>query len=188
MSRQLLLSSLLFFFLQLRGANSYDSCSHSHATTTRPSPPHSPVQVHLHRRSWIGRAAAAAVAAAVTTVATTPGSAEASVGAILQAASDNSMITYSSNAKNFARLGEGDQSAGSKYQNDNFKTPAAAKRRALTGCKFEVARSKASSLSNSGGLSEKDCNQRVIGGDYEFMLSTLRELDCPSCAYGIREK
>ena len=38
---------------------------------------------------------------------------------------------------------------------------------------------------SNGKLAEKDCNQRVISGDYQFMLDALKAVDCPSCAYGI---
>jgi len=66
----------------------------------------------LTRRSLLNIASSAASVGALS-----PLAAHADVGQILKAASDSSMITYSSNARNFARLGEGDQSAGSKYQN-----------------------------------------------------------------------
>ena len=70
----------------------------------------------LTRRSLLNIASSAASVGALS-----PLAAHADVGQILKAASDSSMITYSSNARNFARLGEGDQSAGSKYQNrDTF--------------------------------------------------------------------
>ena len=145
--------------------------------------------VQQRSRAWRDTAAAAAAAATIfaaphlqppqaQAIIPLPG---ADVQAILKASSDNSMITYSKNAKNFQRLGEGDSSAGSKYANDNFKSPAAAKRRAITGCKFENARREA------GVGSEKDCNQRVLSGDTAFMLDALIKLDCPSCAYGIRD-
>lgn len=83
------------------------------------------------------------------------------------------------NAKNMARLGGGDKSGGSTY--DEPATPAAAKRRALTGCKFQSARREA------GVTSEKECNIRVFGGDVNFMLEALRRRDCPTCAFGIAE-
>ena len=34
-------------------------------------------------------------------------------------------------------------------------------------------------------MNEKECNTRVMGGDTEFMLKALRNLDCPTCPYGI---
>jgi hypothetical protein len=85
---------------------------------------------------------------------------------------------YSSNAKNFGRLAEGDSSAGSRYTEP--KTPTAAKRRAMVGCKVAAARKEA------GVSSEQACNTRVLGGDAAFMLDALAALDCPTCAYGIK--
>lgn len=87
--------------------------------------------------------------------------------------------SYSQNARNLERLNAGDASAGSVYDNDP-KTEAARKRRAMTGCKVSSARR----VAMSG--SEKDCNMRVLSGDVEFMLEALRQLDCPTCPYGIR--
>jgi len=107
-----------------------------------------------------------------------PRTARGDVVEILGAAARNSEITYSSNAKNFARLGEGDSSAGSVYEEP--KSPAAAKRRAMTGCKFAVSRKEA------GEENEQACNGRVLSGDTVFMLDALRRLDCPTCAYGIK--
>lgn len=86
---------------------------------------------------------------------------------------------YSANARNLDRLSAGDQSGGSVY-NNNPSSPAAAKRRAMLGCKVNAARQAA------GVPNEKDCNTRVLGGDNEFMLEALRKLDCPTCPYGIR--
>ena len=95
------------------------------------------------------------------------------------------MVTYSSNAKNFQRLGEGDASAGSKYSNDLPDGSPAAKRRALVGCKSETARLE---VAQGGALTEKDCNLRVIGGgETSFMLEALRILECDTCAYGIKD-
>ena len=88
---------------------------------------------------------------------------------------------YSSNAKNMARLAAGDSSGGSIY-NNYPKTAAAAKRRAMIGCKIDMARKEA------GDMNEKDCNLRVMDGDSEFMLEAMRRLDCPTCPYGVGEK
>jgi len=87
--------------------------------------------------------------------------------------------TYSSNARNLDRLSLGDQSGGSVYDNTP-KNPAAAKRRAMVGCKVSVARKQA------GGYTEKECNTKVLSGETEFMLEALRALDCPTCPYGIK--
>eukprot|EP00977_Amphora_coffeiformis_P000829 scaffold178_cov163-Amphora_coffeaeformis.AAC.3 len=87
--------------------------------------------------------------------------------------------TYSSNARNLDRLSTGDQSGGSVYDN-NPKSPAGAKRRAMLGCKVSTSRKQA------GGYSEKDCNAKVLSGETEFMLEALRTLDCPTCPYGIK--
>ena len=103
---------------------------------------------------------------------------EAGVGDVLSAAARNSEITYSQNAKNMNRLSSGDSSGGSTFDN-NPKSDVAKKRRALTGCKSDLVRK------SLGNVSEKDCNLRVFEGDYEYVLSSLRELDCPSCPYGI---
>jgi len=104
--------------------------------------------------------------------------ARADVGDVLSAAVRNSEITYSTNAKNMNRLSAGDASGGSQYSNYP-KTAAAAKRRAMLGCKVDLARIEA------GEVGEKDCNLRVMGGDTDFMLEALRRLDCPTCPYGI---
>lgn len=101
----------------------------------------------------------------------------AGVTDILSSAAKNSEITYSTNAKNFNRLGTGDASGGSAY-NNNPSSPTAAKRRAMVGCKDKLARGEA-------GTGERECNLRVMNGDYEFMLQALQKLDCPSCPYGI---
>lgn len=90
---------------------------------------------------------------------------------------------YSSNAKNMARLGSGDSSGGSIYDN-NPSSPKARARRAMVGCKNSSARSLAGD--NIGKkLSEKECNQVVMSGNADFMLDALTELDCPTCPYGI---
>uniref|UniRef100_A0A7S2PTR9 Uncharacterized protein n=1 Tax=Skeletonema marinoi TaxID=267567 RepID=A0A7S2PTR9_9STRA len=94
---------------------------------------------------------------------------------------------YSSNAKNFQRLGEGDSSGGSVYDN-NPTSPKARARRAMVGCKNNSARSLAGESIGNTRLSEKDCNQLVMKGDSGFMLETLTKLDCPSCPYGIGER
>eukprot|EP00814_Leptocylindrus_danicus_P017656 CAMPEP_0116026624 /NCGR_PEP_ID=MMETSP0321-20121206/13994_1 /TAXON_ID=163516 /ORGANISM="Leptocylindrus danicus var. danicus, Strain B650" /LENGTH=169 /DNA_ID=CAMNT_0003499523 /DNA_START=264 /DNA_END=773 /DNA_ORIENTATION=+ len=101
----------------------------------------------------------------------------ADVGDIFSAAARNSEISYSSNAKNLNRLSTGDASGGSVY-NNSPPSNAAAKRRALTGCKSDLARREA-------GIGERECNLRVFDGDTEFMLQILRKLDCPTCPYGI---
>lgn len=94
---------------------------------------------------------------------------------------------YSSNARNFQRLGEGDSSGGSVYDN-NPTSPKARARRAMVGCKNTSARSLAGESIGNARLSEKDCNQKVMKGDSDFMLQALTKLDCPSCPYGIGEK
>mmetsp|Transcript_35985 Transcript_35985/g.52753 ORF Transcript_35985/g.52753 Transcript_35985/m.52753 type:complete len:166 (+) Transcript_35985:199-696(+) len=48
-------------------------------------------------------------------------------------------------------------------ESDAFK-----KRRALSGCRDKATRSKV-----DGGLSEKDCNTRVLGGDVDFILNGM---------------
>ena len=111
--------------------------------------------------------------------------------------------SYSSNARNLDRLNSGDASGGSVYNNSPV-SPVAAKRRAMVGCKVSSSRIEASKLlsqaddddgdnNNSDrnkrerfdAISEKDCNMKVMGGDTEFMLKALRNLDCPTCPYGI---
>jgi hypothetical protein len=91
---------------------------------------------------------------------------------------------YSSNARNMARLGNGDSSGGSVYDN-NPTSPKARARRAMVGCKNSSARSLAGVNVGRRQLSEKECNQLVMSGDSEFMLGALTELDCPTCPYGI---
>lgn len=109
--------------------------------------------------------------------------------------------SYSSNARNFERLSSGDSSGGSTYNNSPDLSSASAKRRAMVGCKVSSSRTEASRLLSLDDdnvvdeskkkkkkfpvLSEKDCNTKVMGGDSEFMLNALRNLDCPSCPYGI---
>ena len=87
--------------------------------------------------------------------------------------------SFSSNAQNLERLNENDFSGGAKYDN-NPKSETAKKRRALQGCKSSQARKEASAGS------EKECNSRVLSGETEFMLESLRKLDCPKCPYGIQ--
>ena len=121
---------------------------------------------------------AAAAALACPTLATAGAApARADVGEIFAAAARSSEVTYSANARNFARLAEGDASAGSRFEEP--RTPAAARRRAMLGCRFEAARERA------GVSGERACNERVLAGDTAFMLGALRALDCPTCAYGI---
>lgn len=98
------------------------------------------------------------------------------VSAGLTIATDaNALPSFSSNARNMERLASGDSSGGSVYDN-NPKTEAGRRRRAMTGCKVPAAR---------GSMSERECNLRVMDGDTGFMLETLRKLDCPTCPYGI---
>jgi hypothetical protein len=93
--------------------------------------------------------------------------------------------SYSENARNLERINAGDFSGGAVYSN-NPSTEAGKKRRAMTGCKSPVARDEASDVSLNGtSLSEKDCNSMVMLGETEFMLKALRNLDCPTCPYGI---
>ena len=88
-----------------------------------------------------------------------------SVNAIdaFDAALRNSAITYSNNAKNFARMGKGDFSQGSK---DISESPAALKRRAVKGCKTEKLR-------ELSGLTEKECMNKAMNGDVQFMLDII---------------
>jgi len=76
------------------------------------------------------------------------------------------------------------------YDN-NPPLPKARARRAMVGCKNGDARSLAGErMGREKGLlkealSEKECNMMVMGGDSDFMLGALEELDCPTCPYGI---
>jgi hypothetical protein len=97
---------------------------------------------------------------------------------VQQAPSSAVAKSYSQNARNMERLNAGDASGGSVYDN-NPATDNSRKRRAMTGCKIPSAREEL------GGLSEKDCNVRVMQGDTEFMLEALRKLECPTCPYGV---
>ena len=95
--------------------------------------------------------------------------------------------SYSSNARNMERLSSGDASGGSVY-NNNPTTAAAQRRRSLTGCKIPSARTVAArNLQLTKGLSEKDCNRRVLQEENNpsFMLDAIRQLECPTCPYGI---
>lgn len=91
---------------------------------------------------------------------------------------------YSSNARNMQRLGSGDSSGGSVYDNNPTSAKARA-RRAMVGCKNGGARSLAGEKIGKKQLSEKECNQLVMSGEPDFMLGALTELDCPTCPYGI---
>eukprot|EP00579_Thalassiosira_antarctica_P007096 CAMPEP_0201889244 /NCGR_PEP_ID=MMETSP0902-20130614/29520_1 /ASSEMBLY_ACC=CAM_ASM_000551 /TAXON_ID=420261 /ORGANISM="Thalassiosira antarctica, Strain CCMP982" /LENGTH=187 /DNA_ID=CAMNT_0048419757 /DNA_START=19 /DNA_END=582 /DNA_ORIENTATION=+ len=91
---------------------------------------------------------------------------------------------YSNNARNFARLNNGDSSGGSVYDN-NPTSPKARARRAMVGCKDTSARSLAGESIGKKQLSEKDCNILVMGGEADVMLGALTKLDCPTCPYGI---
>lgn len=126
--------------------------------------------LHGNRRSLLTFAA---------TLVTAPLAARSDIGQIMSASIKNSEISYSSNARNIARLSANDSSGGSKY---DLTSPASAKRRAMTGCKFSNARILA------GEPDEKKCNARVISGDIDFMLDALKSLDCPECAFGISTK
>ena len=103
-------------------------------------------------------------------------------GTLIAPRETKALASYSSNARNMERLSSGDSSGGSSYEN-NPKTEAGRRRRAMTGCKSPTAREEIAEKGSS--LSEKDCNQRVLEGDSESMLQALRELDCPTCPYGI---
>jgi hypothetical protein len=96
----------------------------------------------------------------------------------------NALPSYSANARNLERVNSGDFSGGSIYDN-NPKTEAGKKRRAMIGCKNSIAREEVADLIKSSMVSEKDCNQMVMGGESKFMLQALRNLDCPTCPYGI---
>ena len=108
----------------------------------------------------------------------------ASLGLDVNAVNAADQKIYSSNAKNMARLSNGDSSGGSVYDN-NPSSPKARRRRAMVGCKNSSARSLAGKNIGQSNLSEKDCNQIVMAGDGTFMLDALTELDCPTCPYGI---
>lgn len=92
---------------------------------------------------------------------------------------------YSANARNMARLNNGDASGGSVYDN-NPTSPRARARRAMVGCKNPSARSLAGENIGRKKLSEKECNMMVMSGESaDFMLKALNDLDCPTCPYGI---
>jgi len=113
------------------------------------------------------------------------------IGAFLginaDAANATEQKVYSSNAKNIARLSNGDSSGGSLY-NNNPSTTKARRRRAMVGCKNPSARQLAGKMIGNSTLSEKDCNQIVMEGDGTFMLEVLTELDCPTCPFGIAKR
>ncbi|KAL7526469.1 hypothetical protein ACHAXR_004103 [Thalassiosira sp. AJA248-18] len=113
------------------------------------------------------------------------------VASILGSGSQSSQAAeqkiYSSNARNMARLSDGDSSGGSIYDN-NPSSPKARARRAIVGCKnSSAARSLAAENIGKRKLSEKECNMMVMSGDTDFMLEALTKLDCPTCPYGIKE-
>jgi hypothetical protein len=56
----------------------------------------------------------------------------------------------------------------------------------MTGCKTPIAREEAAqAILKQKSLAEKECNTMVMSGNTEFMLQALRNLDCPTCPYGI---
>jgi len=98
--------------------------------------------------------------------------------------------SYSTNARNMDRLSNGDSSGGSIYENAP-SSKAAAKRRAMLGCKIPASNQKALEILEKENKAtskwdEKECNLKVLGGDTEFMLKAMRELECPTCPYGIQ--
>jgi len=98
------------------------------------------------------------------------------------------LASYSQNARNFERLAAGDESGGSIYDN-NPTAKGARRRRAMTGCKITSAREEATMILELPlPLSEKDCNLKVMDEDAEFMLQAMRNLDCPTCPYGVNPK
>lgn len=100
----------------------------------------------------------------------------------------NALTSYSANARNLERMNSGDMSGGSIYDN-NPKSAAGKKRRAMVGCKNSIAREEAAeTVLGVTSLSEFDCNQKVMDGESEFMLEALRKLECPTCPYGISPK
>ena len=105
--------------------------------------------------------------------------------AIISSPTSADAKSYSENAKNLERINGGDFSGGAVYSN-NPSTDAGKRRRAMTGCKTPIAREEAAeTVLKQKSLSEKECNTMVLGGDNEFMLQALRNLDCPTCPYGI---
>ena len=68
-------------------------------------------------------------------------------------------VTYSSNAKNFQRMGEGDFSQGRRDISTSYR---ATKRRAMAVCK-------SSSVKEDAGVTAKGCNQRVLADDEQFI-------------------
>ena len=78
----------------------------------------------------------------------------------IDAALKNSQITYSNNAKNFARMSQGDYSQGSK---DTSTSDRAVKRKAAALCK-------------KLGLQEsKPCFERVYSDDFTFMKTLVHD-------------
>uniref|UniRef100_A0A7R9W752 Uncharacterized protein n=1 Tax=Pseudictyota dubia TaxID=2749911 RepID=A0A7R9W752_9STRA len=128
------------------------------------------------RRDALRRAASAMILGAAATALSAPPAA---------ALPPEYMKSYSSNARNLDRVSAGDMSAGSTYDN-NPSNPKAARRRAMVGCKIETARTEAARGAGLDDLKEKDCNLRVMDGDTEFMLKAMRELECPTCPYGVK--
>lgn len=110
------------------------------------------------------------------------GSAVIAMGSLPQRSDAKS---YSANARNLERMNTGDMSGGSLYDN-NPTTTSGQRRRAMTGCKSAIAREEAAeAILGVQSLSEKECNQKVLEGSSEVILQSLRNLDCPSCPYGI---
>lgn len=103
---------------------------------------------------------------------------------LLNPDSSNAVASYSANARNMERINSGDLSGGSVYDN-NPSTNNARRRRAMTGCKIPSARAEAASIANFKNLGEKECNMRVIDESPEFMLQAMRNLNCPTCPYGV---
>ena len=89
------------------------------------------------------------------------------VGDVLSAAQRASKVTYSSNAKNFARMGDGDYTMGRR---DTSTSERALKRRAAAACKSPKA------LREAAIESEAACTKRVLEGDTQVMLSALERL------------
>lgn len=106
------------------------------------------------------------------------------LGAAFAPSSCNALASYSSNARNMERINSGDFSGGSVYDN-NPTTDAGKKRRAMVGCKTESSRRETAKLLDRTSLSEQECNKLMMGGETEPMLQALRNLDCPTCPYGI---
>lgn len=95
-----------------------------------------------------------------------PLAAQAGVGDIIEASQRASMVTYSQNGKNFARMAEGDSSMGSKYTSTE---PRALKRKAAMACKSPKVIEKLST-------DEKQCTMNVLNGELEPVLAALDAL------------